>query len=53
MITKLTIPYGSSMAGLIDFVFGPGEDGEHSDPHVIAAPPTSSWGTALIPRWLG
>ncbi len=37
MITKLTIPYGSSMAGLIDFVFGPGEDGEHSDPHVIAA----------------
>ncbi len=37
MITKLTLPYGSNMAGLVDFVFGPGKDGEHRDPHIIAA----------------
>jgi len=37
MITKYSRPYGSSMAGLVDFLFGPGKDGEHTDPHVTAA----------------
>jgi len=37
MITKLTLPHGANMAGLVDFVFGPGKDGEHSDPHIVAA----------------
>jgi len=37
VITKLTIPYGSNMQGLVDFLFGPGKSEEHTDPHIIAA----------------
>jgi len=37
MITKYSRPYGSSMPGLVDFLFGPGHVDEHTDPHVIAA----------------
>jgi len=37
VITKLTIPYGSNMQGLVDLLFGPGRFGEHTDPHIIAA----------------
>jgi len=40
VITKLTIPYGSNMAGLIDFVFGPGEKGEDGRTHAFPRPAT-------------
>jgi len=37
VITKMGRVYGSSMQGLIDFLFEPGVRAAHTDPHVVAA----------------
>jgi hypothetical protein len=43
MIGKVS-PRGSRVAGLIWYLFGPGRNEEHTDPHLVAG-----WGTP--PSW--